>query len=869
MVFLRSSFVGLSLLVAACSGTSRSARSTSGVIPALPNEVVTQVDLSMLPHLEGRLDAASHAATAVVLGLRRIEDPCGTYIDVRLFPEVHLGGRDPSEPFEDEEFVELRALLAPTNSKVECGEPRARTIETNHISVGDRVVVALGDPNGVTNETPKWKRKARILALAPIQAMPTIAAVMPAMQLPGEDEQYLPIPRMPSFGTPESVRLMGKKPRFDGQGDKIIDRAQGIVWQREQAKYKMSIQEAGLYCQTQRTGGHDDWRLPTAFEMHGLFLPSIPRPSVVDAKLFPAEKDELYWTRTDDDGAWVGLPYEGILISTHYDDPSPYGNYNVRCVRPGQMLATEMVDRFGSKDGLLLDSASGLSWHLGSQRAGVTRALAQDYCDQGTFGGYTDWRLPSPEEAFSIMSICPEAIANWEGEADDVWTSMIDPEAKVGGTFRPCNLYRSVPLAAIFEKEGIDPKNPLARVMCTRNTEHDFPSEPPACGVGSKLTNTPNFAICEEKGVRHGSYRSSWPSGGIFEKATYDHGLRQGLFVMYHENGALYSRGDHVKGKLAADVWAKRPTGALIFKGSYKNGLPFGRWTFFDQQGREVEFIEMVDGKPGLGQYVRYDDNGEKLIQVPTLGGWEHGLGRTFHHDSGQVSSEFTYRAGWLEGPTRTIGQGKAGQTGQNVRDEMHGAWIRINVDGKVTDRWFFSNGKLDGVQESFDAKGTLISSRRYRAGARLGTWETKSSEGSVQERGEIDEFGTGTITAYSNGKRQREEHYLRGKKHGTWRSYHDSQQKEREEEYRDGYLVQSTSCYEDGKIRGKLTYLEGKAHGLAEHYDMSGRILSRGNYQHGLREGQWEFTTPIGRHFEAEFVKGKAVKLTEGKGGR
>jgi hypothetical protein len=233
MVFLRSSFVVLSLLVAACSGTSRSARSASGATPALPDEVVTQVDLSMLPHLEGRLDAAGHAATAVVLGLRRIEDACGTYIDVRLFPEVHLGGRDPSEPFGNEEFVELRALLAPTNSKVECGEPRARTIETNQISVGDRVVVALGDAIGVTHETPKWKRKARILALAPIQAMPTIAAALPSPQMLGEYEQSLPIPRMPSFGTPASLRVLGNKPRF----------------------------------------------------------------------VFPAEKDELYWARTDDDGS--------------------------------------------------------------------------------------------------------------------------------------------------------------------------------------------------------------------------------------------------------------------------------------------------------------------------------------------------------------------------------------------------------------------------------------------------------------------------------------------------------------------------------------------------------------------------------------
>lgn len=868
MVFLRSSVAALSLLVVACSGTSRPVRSGSGASQSLPDEVLTQVDLSKLPRLDGRLDEAVHGVTAVVLGIRRIEDSCGTYFDVRMFPEVHLGGRDPSQPFQDHEHIELRGLLVMPNANKECGEPKARTLETNQLRVGDRVVFAF-DTIKVTRETPKWKRTLRIIAIAPLEALPKVAAIMPAMHFQGEGEQFLPIPRMPVFGTPASVRLLGSKRRFEVQGEEIMDRVQGIVWQANEAKYKMSFDEATFYCEAQRTGGHDDWRLPTAAEMHGLFLPSIPWPAVVDPKLFPAPKDELYWTRTDDDGQWVGSPHEGILISTHYDDPSPYGNYHVRCVRPGQTLATEMVDRFAEIDGVLVDALSELHWHFGPQTKGVTHEVAENYCRQGTFGGQQGWRVPGPEEAFGLMSACPEALVNWEGEADDIWTSMIDAERHVGGTFRACNLYRSVPLAAVFDHEGIDPKNPLARVMCTRNARTERPPDPTPCLVGSNLKNEANFSICEEKGVRHGPYRSSWPSGGVFEKATYDHDARNGMFVMYHELGALYSRSDYVKGKLHGDVWAKRPTGRFSFKGAYKNGLPSGRWTFFDPEGREVEYVDMVEGKPGPGQYVRYDEQGRKLLEVPTLGGWEHGTGRIFDRDLGKVASEHTYRAGWLEGPVRSFGPGKGGQTGQHHLDEAQGLWITRNDAGKITRKNSFSQGKIDGLQEEFDAQGNLISSRRYRAGALIGHWTTTSSEGNIQERGEIDEEGNGKVTSYSNGEIHSEEHYVRGKKHGVSTSYYRSQQKESEEEYRDGYMVASTTWYEDGKVRQKMMYSEGRAHGLAEQYNSLGRLISRGNYQHGLREGHWEFTTPTGRRFEADFVKGKAVKVTEGTSGR
>ncbi len=859
----------MSLILAACSGASKPVRSSAEALASLPDEVIMQADLSTLPHVEGRLDDALQAATAVVLGMRRIEDACGTYIDVRLFPEVFLGGRAASEPLDAEEFLELRALVALPNPKGTCEEPRARTMGTNQLAVGDRVVVALGAASVRSRQTPQWKRNWRIVGLAPINVLPTMVAALPLPQFSEDDEQFLPVPRMPGIGTPASSRLLGKQVRFDVQGEEIIDRAQGVVWQRDVANYKMSVEEAGLYCQASRTGGHDDWRLPTAIEMQGLFSPAIPPPAVVDAKLFSAPEGGLFWTRTDDDGAWVGLPHEGILISTHYDDPSPYGNYHVRCVRPGNARATEMVDRFGLKDGLLSDISSGLAWHFGPQKRGVTQSVAKTYCEQGTFGGFDDWRLPAPEEAFSLMSGCPGELQAWEGDDDEVWTSMTDPERKVGGTFEVCNLYRSVPMAAIFDKEGIDPKNPLARVMCTRTTSQEVPPESPACPVGSDWKTRDHFASCEERNVRHGSYRSSWPSGGVFEMATYDHGNRSGVSMTYHENGSVYARREFVNGKLHGEAWAKRPTGAFLFKGAYKNGLPSGRWVFYDPQGHEVEFIEIVEGKSGPGQYVRFGEDGAKMVECPTLGGWEHGIQRIFRDAKGTLVAESSYRGGWLEGPERTFDGGHGGSTGLYHRGEREGIWVHKNPEGKIVFKQSWRQDKLDGVQETFDDKGNLTLSQRYREGIPVAGWELKNKDGQIDQRVVMDGEGTGTMTTYTQGQVYREETYFRGKKSGTWRVYGEAHKLRQQEEYRDDALVSATEWYGDGQVRERRNYADGRMHGLYERYFMPGKLQQRGMYERGLREGHWEFTTVSGRHFEVDFVKGKAVNVTEGKGGR
>lgn len=63
--------------------------------------------------------------------------------------------------------------------------------------------------------------------------------------------------------------------------------------------------------------------------------------------------------------------------------------------------------------------------------------------------------------------------------------------------------------------------------------------------------------------------------------------IRHGLFVAYHENGAVSSEGSYVHGS-ENGVWRDfHPNGQLAAEGSYLDGRETGMWRFWSADGAE------------------------------------------------------------------------------------------------------------------------------------------------------------------------------------------------------------------------------------------------------------------------------------------
>jgi antitoxin component YwqK of YwqJK toxin-antitoxin module len=63
--------------------------------------------------------------------------------------------------------------------------------------------------------------------------------------------------------------------------------------------------------------------------------------------------------------------------------------------------------------------------------------------------------------------------------------------------------------------------------------------------------------------------------------------VRHGLFVAYHESGAVKSEGDYVHGN-ENGLWRDyHPNGRLAAEGSYIDGKETGVWRFWGEDGAE------------------------------------------------------------------------------------------------------------------------------------------------------------------------------------------------------------------------------------------------------------------------------------------
>ena len=63
--------------------------------------------------------------------------------------------------------------------------------------------------------------------------------------------------------------------------------------------------------------------------------------------------------------------------------------------------------------------------------------------------------------------------------------------------------------------------------------------------------------------------------------------IRHGLFVTYHENGAVSSEGNYVHG-VENGLWRDyHPNGQLAAEGGYVNGQETGVWRFWGEDGSQ------------------------------------------------------------------------------------------------------------------------------------------------------------------------------------------------------------------------------------------------------------------------------------------
>ena len=193
-------------------------------------------------------------------------------------------------------------------------------------------------------------------------------------------------------------------PAFSDNGDGTInDDVTGLMWQKIDGG-EMTWEEAQVYADNLSLGNHNDWRLPTPFELFNLLDLDHLNPAM-DTNYFPETEAEYWWTSTpradDSSRIWVTNAGGGIGPHPKSETVSAGGDkkYHVRCVRgAGDLMDDRFVD---NQDGTVTDKLTNLQWQQ-SETLPKTWEDALSYCENLVLAGLHDWRLPNIKELRSI-----------------------------------------------------------------------------------------------------------------------------------------------------------------------------------------------------------------------------------------------------------------------------------------------------------------------------------------------------------------------------------------------------------------------------------------------------------------------------------
>lgn len=233
----------------------------------------------------------------------------------------------------------------------------------------------------------------------------------------------MPMPGDDFYG--QDACIHGYQPKYKDNGDgTVTDLITGLMWEKNMGE-KLTFEEAKKKAESLRTGGYNDWRIPTVKELYSLILftgqamgERTIRP-FIDTKYFDQPIGDLNkGEREIDVQTWTSTIYKGTtmngqttIFGVNFVDGRIKG-YPLRMRDKENKMYFRMVrgnTEYGKNqlvdngDGTVTDYATGLMWQKADNGKIYDWKDALAYADTLSLAGYTDWYLPNAKELESIV----------------------------------------------------------------------------------------------------------------------------------------------------------------------------------------------------------------------------------------------------------------------------------------------------------------------------------------------------------------------------------------------------------------------------------------------------------------------------------
>lgn len=223
----------------------------------------------------------------------------------------------------------------------------------------------------------------------------------------GQDTQYPDRARTFTCYNASGVKVGCASLPTPSVNEVVVDSLTGLMWQRAGVR-SLTWQGALDYCSNLVYDGYSDWRLPSPFELQSIEDEGIYNPSI-DSSVFPETDWYMYWSSMP----LVGISFIAWVVRFDYSQIVTVDSreaHSARCVRAGtkgantgSLPSARWILSDNTIEPTVTDLITGLIWQK-AYTSGVAWQAALAYCENLSYGGFTDWRLPNKTELISLAN---------------------------------------------------------------------------------------------------------------------------------------------------------------------------------------------------------------------------------------------------------------------------------------------------------------------------------------------------------------------------------------------------------------------------------------------------------------------------------
>ena len=401
-------------------------------------------------------------------------------------------------------------------------------------------------------------------------------------------------------------------------------------------------------------------------------------------------------------------------------------------------------------------------------------------------------------------------------------------------------------------------------------------------------------------GLEEGEWQEWLHTGQKWKKSTYVKGVRQGKDELacvaengtwqvdhkertegclrygfetiirnkfYYETGTLKrSETYNLKGQQTGEVIEYHPTGEVLMKGMWVNGMPNGTVTYLTRAGEPMGPSSHIES--GSGSWTAYHHTGKVAEKGRFLLGRKIEKWETYY-DHGALESVTPFSAeGYREGEfKRFYRDGTIEANGRFKTNARNGLWKFYYTNGQVAVEVEFKDSARSGIWREWYWLSSPKVEGKYQNNQRVGEWKEFHNNGNVSNRGRYkgDQKDGIWKQNWYTGSSWRDLEYIGGVSTDVDEAACSSLMGEWQADLKERFAgcqvcrVQDESgqknvkmgtwrwWHPNGELERAGQFLEDKAHGSWHEYNRQGKLTLSGEYEYGKRVGIWKGFYPNG----------------------